>query len=68
MTVGEKVLADSDEAGHRFRFEVGHRFRFEAGRVSDLKSATRHLSPRIATMIVCKGGGVKPGPIFAVAR
>ena len=33
-------LADSDEAGHAFRFEAGHLFRSEAGRGSDLMSAT----------------------------
>jgi hypothetical protein len=32
--------ADSDEAGHAFRYEAGHLFRSEAGRGSDLMSAT----------------------------
>ena len=32
--------ADSDEAGHGFRFEPGHVFRPEVGQDSDLMSAT----------------------------
>jgi len=38
MIVG--LPADSDEAGHAFRFEAGHLFRSEAGQGSDLMSAT----------------------------
>jgi hypothetical protein len=34
------VRADSDEAGHGFRFEPGHMFRPEVGQDSDLMSAT----------------------------
>src|SRR5208283_4006105 len=56
------MIADSDEAGHRFRFEAGHRFRFEAGRGSDLMSATGRLLPRIDGMMFCLAGWVKrPG-------
>ena len=34
------VAADSDDAGHLFRFEGGHLFRSDAGRRSDLMPAT----------------------------
>jgi hypothetical protein len=40
-------VADTDEAGHAFQFEVGHLYRSEAGHRSDLMSATGGLLPRI---------------------
>jgi hypothetical protein len=43
--------ADSDEAGHLFRFEAGHR--------SDLKAVTRGSLPRIEAMMFRDGGEVK---------
>jgi hypothetical protein len=48
--------ADSDEAGHRFRFE--------AGRGSDL-SATWRLLPRIEVMMFGLAGSVKPVSLWA---
>src|SRR5271168_1543715 len=45
------ALADSDEAGHRFRSE--------AGRDSDLRPATQRLLPRIEAMMFPRGGLVK---------
>jgi hypothetical protein len=39
-TGATRSSADSDEAGHGFRFEPGHVFRPEVGQDSDLVSAT----------------------------
>jgi hypothetical protein len=56
----EDFNADTDEAGHRFRFE--------AGRGSDLKSATGRLLPRIEVMMFCLAGLVKRSWIWASAK
>jgi DNA polymerase-3 subunit epsilon len=39
------LIAYSDEAGHRFRFEAGQSFRFHSGRRSDLKAAIPRTDP-----------------------
>ena len=58
---GNKIVADSDEAGHAFQYEAGHRFRSEAGRDSDLKPATLRSLPRIETIMFRRDGLVKRG-------
>jgi hypothetical protein len=62
------IVADSDEAGHAFRFEAGRRFRFEAGRGSDLMSATWRLLPRIDAMMFCSEPLVKRAWIWMSAE
>ena len=60
--------ADSDEAGHAFRYEAGHRFRFEAGQGPDLMSATWRLLPRIEVMMFCPEQLVKRAWIWISAK
>lgn len=45
LPVIDAILAYSDEAGHRFRFEAGQSFRFPSGHPSDLKAASFRTDP-----------------------
>jgi len=60
-----RQAADTDEAGHLFRFQGGHLFRSEVGRDSDFKPATQRLLPRIAAMMFRRGVSVKSAWILA---
>ena len=41
------MIADTDEVGHAFQYDVGHLFRSEAGHHSEMKPATRRLLPQV---------------------